>query len=299
MKNDNYKNLNLESGVSLIITFFIMMIILAVVLSISILLYSEIKVIKNIGDSMVSLYAADSGIEKILFYDKQVLATFEDGTTAPRGLCSLPDVCKPGGDSSIYCNSATATELASGGCDLDKCNNCQVSFSSSFNNRSYEAVAKVYPSVAGRNAGFEIKSTGSYGGAGRAIKILMSGINKPAGPIIMQGGCAVPVTSARGEYESIEISVEVGVSSPESDAIDSVTATIYDKDGVAVSNPVELPLALATEIDTTTFGTWKYNWTENINSQTQAYYVKLRAQDILGNQKICNIYYFGCSLSCE
>lgn len=53
-----------ERGVSLIITFFIMIIVLAVVLSISILLYSEVKVIRNIGNSMVSFYAGESGIEK-------------------------------------------------------------------------------------------------------------------------------------------------------------------------------------------------------------------------------------------
>ena len=75
---------NLQKGVSLIISFFIMVIILSVVLSVSALLYSEIKVIRNIGNSVVSFYAADSGIEKLIYYDRKVLP---DG--AVRGLCSM------------------------------------------------------------------------------------------------------------------------------------------------------------------------------------------------------------------
>ena len=85
---------NKENGVSLIITFFIMIIILAVVLSISTLLYSEVKIIRNIGSSVVGFYAADSGIEKVLFYDKQVLPVVSTGTPCPLGTeCSLGQTC--------------------------------------------------------------------------------------------------------------------------------------------------------------------------------------------------------------
>ena len=39
---------------------------------------------------MVGFYAADSGIEKVLYYDSNVLPTYSDGTTmAARGLCSM------------------------------------------------------------------------------------------------------------------------------------------------------------------------------------------------------------------
>lgn len=77
MENNNYQDLTSKNpkrkGASLIITFFIMIIILAVVLSVSIILYSQVKVIRNIGSSVVSYYIGESGIEKVLYYDRQVL----------------------------------------------------------------------------------------------------------------------------------------------------------------------------------------------------------------------------------
>ena len=79
-----------QKGVSLIITFFIMVIILAVVLSISVILYSEVKVIRNIGDSTASLFAADSGIEKLLYYDYKGLPADTDNLAGvTRGLCTM------------------------------------------------------------------------------------------------------------------------------------------------------------------------------------------------------------------
>ena len=125
-----------EKGVSLIITFFTMTIILIIVLSMSIILYSEIKVLRNIGNSVVSFYAADSGIEKILYYDRQVLSAVSSGTPcgggcpsgqtcnagnvcvtlATRGLCSIympssgsfinPGACSTG-SGNIYCGPNT------------------------------------------------------------------------------------------------------------------------------------------------------------------------------------------------
>lgn len=171
---------NSQKGVSLIITFFIMIIILVVVLSASVLLYSEIKVIRNMGNSMISLYVADSGIEKILYYDRQVLPVIgQDGegknVLASRGLCSMldednPNYCQveqPNAiDSSIYCNDPEITPLASGGCDADACDNCTISFNTTLGNASYsiEATVDLFYYL---NA----ESGGTFGGAGRKIEI--------------------------------------------------------------------------------------------------------------------------------
>jgi len=139
---------NKQKGVSLIIVLFIMIIILGVTVSISTILYSELKVIRNIGNSIVGFYAADSGIEKILYYDKQVLpivystpttdctvetvdvdcADFPDAicdtisnhcaTYMARGLCAMLDLnnnnycsVQPSSpvDTSVYCNGPTIT----------------------------------------------------------------------------------------------------------------------------------------------------------------------------------------------
>jgi len=160
-------NTDKQKGVSLIITFFIMIIILAVVMSVSALLYSEIKVIGNVKNSMAGLFAADSGIEKTLFYDRQVLLS-----GASRGLCSIPTKCLASGlgDQSIYCSSAVASgsDCSSG---PNGCTNCTVTYNTVFDNRRYEVIAKVYPS--GLSSNFEISSKGIFEGAQRQIKILI------------------------------------------------------------------------------------------------------------------------------
>ena len=170
---------NSQKGVSLIITFFIMLVILFSVLSISALLFSEVKVIRNIGNSMVSFYAADSGIEKVLYYDRQVLPGDSD-----RGLCAMLDetnnsdnYCSESGagDPSIYCISPTyqtGDDNPIDGCNYNVCNDCTISFNTTFENRNYNVKARVYPN--GSFVNFEIDSTGVYpinGGASRKIQI--------------------------------------------------------------------------------------------------------------------------------
>jgi hypothetical protein len=204
MDKDNQK------GVSLIITFFIMIIILAVVLSISILLYSEIKIIRNVGNSVVSFYAADSGIEKVLFYDRQVLPmTFtttacdiDNPCTAegqicnhnvcatpagPRGLCSIylfdpvkyPDACPS--DSSeygVYCAPDPAflppvsTAAGHNGCDPSICDDCTISFTTAFDKDSKTYYVTTASVYPGpTTSDLEIKSRGFFGGAERQIQI--------------------------------------------------------------------------------------------------------------------------------
>ena len=172
-----------EKGVSLIITFFTMIIILAVVLSISALLYSELKIIKNISSSVASFYIAESGIEKVIYYDRQVIP---EG--AERGLCSIfsydpennPNACIQDSntsntniDHSIYCNSILGgfnSPVAEGDdCDPITCANCSVSFKTNFydtNDKNYSITATVDELYY-----LNIKSVGSFGSAGRKIEI--------------------------------------------------------------------------------------------------------------------------------
>lgn len=129
---------NLEKGVSLIITFFVLVIVLAVVLSISVILYNELKIIRNIGDSVVAFYAADSGVEKTLYYDRKVLP--EDMAGSMRGICNI-------------CNYENCTLKAEVGGDVNGCNdltceNCEVAFDVAFdldllNGKKCEIKAKV------------------------------------------------------------------------------------------------------------------------------------------------------------
>jgi len=177
-----FKILKSEKGVSLIITFFIMIIILVVVLSISALLYSEVKVIRNIGNSVVAFYAADSGVEKVLYYDRQVIPS---GATI--GLCSISTNCltSGSGDHSIYCNNSPSTiysdtsntlydssrEDSSKGCDPATCDDCQISFSTTMDDGiTYITTAEIYPSTGGGSI-FEIKSKGDFEGVERQIQV--------------------------------------------------------------------------------------------------------------------------------
>jgi hypothetical protein len=194
-----------QNGVSLIIVFFIMIIILSVVLSISALLYSEVKVIRNIGNSVAGLYAADSGIEKVLYYDRQVktlsnnnYCASDSDCTSPygscnnnlctmsvqRGLCLMlnsslnpTNYCAPGsnGETSIYCNNPTPASFT-GGCDANNCTNCTISFDTTFDGRKYYTTAKVYPDADPKKTDpdYVITSKGVYGGAQRQIQILIN-----------------------------------------------------------------------------------------------------------------------------
>jgi hypothetical protein len=166
-------------------------------------LYSEVKIIRNIGDSVVSFYAGESGIEKVLFYDRQALPLIptrdfcpEDGCSsdqvcdngycaniAPRGLCSMFDpsnnhnYCAPGQsgeETSIYCNSFPGRPSLTGrDCSINSCTDCEISFSTTFDKRTYYTIATVSPSEDStkEDPDYEIISKGIFGDAQRQIKI--------------------------------------------------------------------------------------------------------------------------------
>jgi len=72
MKIQDFKNgvKNFEQGVSVFFACIVMLILLAIVLGITTILTSEIKMIKSIGFSVVALYAADTGMERVLYEDE-------------------------------------------------------------------------------------------------------------------------------------------------------------------------------------------------------------------------------------
>ena len=279
-------NNNYQKGVSLIITFFIMIIILAVVLSVSVILYSEIKVIKNIGSSIVSFYAADSGVEKVLFYDRQVVPT-----GAARGLCSMFDSMNnvnycpitPASplDTSIYCDmypnkSSSLTPIGTD-CDPATCTDCEVSFSTTFDNRKYFTTAKVSPD--GEFSNFKIYSRGSFEAVERQIEV--SNISEQAQkPILIADACANPKSTPQGTV-SIDISATVSTTiSGDTIALNGVTANIYyyDVDDSIVYAKKDLALTPNSGCTTLASCVWQKNWT-SATAISQAYYVDLYAED--------------------
>jgi hypothetical protein len=60
-----FKNSN--KGVSLYLALIIMFILIAIGLGVSLIIVSQMKMIREMGDSVVALYAADTGIERALY----------------------------------------------------------------------------------------------------------------------------------------------------------------------------------------------------------------------------------------
>ncbi len=151
-----------QKGVSLVVVFLIMTIIIAVVLSISTVLFDEVKIISGIGNSIFSFYAVDTGIEKTLYFDRKGVAQ-----GASRGICNICEACNnPSIDPAQYCNHCTLTEITPGGCDAS-CSSCQITYDSPFAGDAYQITATV-PSA---NPDFDFDVKGFYKNVTRQLQI--------------------------------------------------------------------------------------------------------------------------------
>lgn len=124
-----------QRGVSLIITFLIMTIMLAIVLSMTTILFNKVNIISNMGSSTSALNSALSGVEKTLYFDRKQIPI-----GSSRGFCNICDACDL-----TDCNNCQATALSAGGCDATTCTNCRVNYNSTFDDRIYYVDATVTP----------------------------------------------------------------------------------------------------------------------------------------------------------
>jgi len=148
---------NKEKGVTLLITFLIMGIALSIVLGVSVILVSEIKVIRGMGNSVIAFYAADTGIEEIIYFDNKKIPI--GGT---RGFCNICNVCAGFG-----CQGCTSS---GSDCGLTTCQNCQVSYCTGAgctgtDDKKYNVIGSITPTEE------SFKSYGSYKGVSRAIEL--------------------------------------------------------------------------------------------------------------------------------
>ena len=103
MSNINPKN---KKGISVLYVVFIMSILLAIGFGLSGILVQQIKMLGEIGYSVVAFYAADSGIEKVLvdrqapnltpgYYNSSLVngATYEVFVVPSGGSCSALNFC--------------------------------------------------------------------------------------------------------------------------------------------------------------------------------------------------------------
>ena len=153
--------LHSQKGVSLIITFFIMTIMLAIVLSVSVILLSEIKVMGNIGNAVQSFYSAESGSEKVLYFDRKQIPN-----GYARGICNICNTC-----GSADCTHCITTPITYNGCNLQTCNNCEITYDAIFEDKNYSVNAKVKPNLSG-GVTFTVDSKGVYKETTRAIETI-------------------------------------------------------------------------------------------------------------------------------
>lgn len=63
--------INNQKGIAIYLAVLVMSCVLAIALGISSIFVTQIKEIKKMGDSVTALFAADSGIERVLFEDSE------------------------------------------------------------------------------------------------------------------------------------------------------------------------------------------------------------------------------------
>src|SRR3989344_1054388 len=120
-----------QKGVSLVIAFLIMSVMLAIILSITTILFSQISIISNMGNSVSSFYASSSGAEKVLYMDRKMIPP-----GASRGFCSICSVC-----SSDDCKDCEPSD----DCDVSPCTSCQIKYKSVFEGRTYYVDSSITP----------------------------------------------------------------------------------------------------------------------------------------------------------
>jgi len=144
-----------EKGVSILLTSLIMSVVLAIGLGLSVILIQQTKMMAGIGYSVISFFAAESGIEKVLFYDYKKIPT-----GGKRGLCDICNQCP-----TLDCQNCTKT----GDClATTSCQNCTIAFYTVFDGKRYDITAKV--ETIDTTSTTTIKSIGNYKEIKRAIE---------------------------------------------------------------------------------------------------------------------------------
>jgi hypothetical protein len=245
-----------ERGISLIITFWIMTISLAVFLGVVVILISEIKIVGNLGNAVSAFYSADSGVEKTLYFDRK-----EVPENSKRGLCNICNVCP---DNNNGCKNCA---LSGQDCSLETCKDCQVSYNTYLEDMSYEIRAKVMPADA-NFSNFNIYSKGIFKDAIRAINLQI--LKKESGPSIIN-----TLVILRPAKEGVKLDIAVDVIDPDGVDAESVIAHIQSPDGNDIAT---------INLDPSGQRTYRGSWV----GPQGIYYVDISACDLLGNCAVKN-----------
>jgi Tfp pilus assembly protein PilX len=97
-----------ERGVSLYLAILILVIMLAIVLGLSTILMTQIKMVGQMGDSVIAFCAADTGIEEVLFQAADATTSANYSGSLDNGASWTASVVDPGGkEGGIECPAST------------------------------------------------------------------------------------------------------------------------------------------------------------------------------------------------
>ncbi len=245
---------NNQKGVSLIIVFFIMVVMLSIVLSLSVMLFEESKNTRNILDSLTAFYIADSGVEKALYFSRQVIPVSTPEVVS--GICNICTSCLS--DDCQECQAQGGEE----GCGF--CRNCKISYFTEFNGKRSETIAYILPN--GDYYNLDISVKGTYRGTTRALGLQIANKDlSSSNPIISQ-----MLAVRQGGFLNISAVIE------DVDGISEdfpVKAHIRDSNDEAVDDVAVVNLSSSGGSQYT--GTWE--------NQSGYYFLYIRACDLNNN----------------
>ncbi len=120
--------MNSQKGVSIIIIFFVMVILLAVVMGLVLIVANMVHSARDVENAALAQFVAQDGVEKALL----------NGEPRPSGFCTTfcttckTDINDPNGDPATHCNNCAITNNSSAG--------CQVSFQTTYANGALQSV---------------------------------------------------------------------------------------------------------------------------------------------------------------
>lgn len=145
---------NQQKGVSLIITFLIVVVLLTIVLGMAIFFLSQVNIIANTGNSLSAFFAADTGVEKTLYLNK--ISPQTGSVAIAAGFCGICSSCA---GASNDCQNCAYTPLVPNGCNAS-CDNCKVTYTTVIDQRTIAVEATVTPNSP--NPIFFINATGVF-----------------------------------------------------------------------------------------------------------------------------------------
>ena len=102
----NFVSINKQKGSSLLFTILIMSFVMGISFGVSYILFQEIKINRDIGDSVVAFYAAESGTEKLMMYQNSLNSKTQFSDIIYPGISYIAQVYNPG-DTENGCPSDT------------------------------------------------------------------------------------------------------------------------------------------------------------------------------------------------